>query len=143
MLNRKSNCTITYYIMVAGALFASMCCSNSNLSKSEQAVARDDLSAFQLEVKSEGGLGSVDRSGYTWLHKAAMHNADKISTYLIDQKLDVNAQTRIGLTPLHVAVEYGSKDVYLILKSNGARMDMVTKSGSDVSAYLKSFNRNW
>lgn len=53
-------------------------------------------------------LDQANARGETALHGAAGRGADVIAQFLIDQKVDLNARTRLNQTPLDVAMGKGS-----------------------------------
>lgn len=61
-----------------------------------------------------------DHSGWTVLHLAAMSGNESVVQFLVDLKIDTEANDRNGRTALHLAAMAGKKDVVELLISNGA-----------------------
>ena len=65
----------------------------------------------------------------TSINKAAKEgNIDAVKQHL-DAGVDVNAKDDEGQTPLHLAAEYGQKEVAVILITNGADVNAKTQIG--------------
>ena len=58
----------------------------------------------QLLLTDKAEVNARDKSGYTPLHWAVLHNQTELVKLLLSNKADVNAATDIGITPLLFAV---------------------------------------
>jgi serine/threonine-protein phosphatase 6 regulatory ankyrin repeat subunit B len=66
------------------------------------------VATLKLLVAAGQDLKQTNPGGETALHGAATRGADLIVQYLVDQKLDINARSSRGQTPLDVALGKGS-----------------------------------
>jgi ankyrin repeat protein len=66
------------------------------------------LESLKTLIAAGQPLDQTNARGETALHGAAGRGADLIAQYLIDQKVDLNARTRLNQTPLDVAMGKGS-----------------------------------
>lgn len=60
----------------------------------------------------------------TALHICAQHGLLVVAKLLLDFGLDINAQNKVGLTPLHVACKFQQIPAATLLLNHGARLDM-------------------
>lgn len=66
------------------------------------------LESVKVLIEAGQSLAQTNNRGETALHGAASRGADTIAKYLAEQKADLNARARTGLTPLDVAMGKGS-----------------------------------
>ena len=50
--------------------------------------------------------------------------ATEVVKLLIDNRADVNAKTKLGWTPLHLAAYYNAAEILLMLIDNGAKVNL-------------------
>jgi len=48
-----------------------------------------------------------------------MEGRNDVVEVLLGSKAEINAKTKTGVTPLHLAAEYGHKDVVELLRQHG------------------------
>lgn len=78
----------------------------------------------------------VDQGGLTSLHWAALFGLTDTAKILMDAKSDINAQTKTGETPLHLAAEKGKLEMVKYLLELGAKTDVRDKgAGGGASAF--------
>lgn len=76
--------------------------------KSTTGTESGALESLKTLIAAGQPLDQSNARGETALHGAAGRGADLIAQFLIDQKVDLNARTRLNQTPLDVAMGKGS-----------------------------------
>ena len=77
-------------------------------------------------------------SGRTALHKAAFWGHGNITAWLIEQKLDVNAQDFNGDSALHDAARFGHAECVKALAAAGADASLKNKKGQTAADVAKA-----
>ena len=90
-----------------------------------------DIAEYLIEARAE--MNPTDDDGWTPLHLATQHGKGSVTTLLIDNGANVNAQITgggwKGFSPLHLATYFGHKEVTSLLLKAGA--DMTIKNNQD------------
>jgi len=109
---------ITFFISACGGI--------------EKAVERGDLEAVSawLEIDPKA-IHTLNKQGYTLLHRAAQEGKEKMAELLIQKGISVDTRTRYGntLTPLHLAAEKGHLEMVTLLINNGADVNAAARRG--------------
>lgn len=93
-------------------------------------------SVVQLLVSKGAQPDLVDQGGLTSLHWAALFGLTDTAKILMDAKSDINAQTKTGETPLHLAAEKGKIELVKYLLECGCKTDIRDKgAGGGATAY--------
>ena len=87
------------------------------------AVYRDDNEAVLSFVNRGMDVNTVDPGGNTLLHVAARNGNDKLVAALLKQKANPNARSRVGDTPLMLAVYNGKAEAANALLAGGAQVN--------------------
>ncbi len=99
-----------------------------------------DTSTINLFVRyGYKPVGDVDADGYTLLHRALGSNQLATFNYLLERKADINAATKQGITPFHIAARLRGKegvDVLATMLLAGARINAVDASGHTPLFYI-------
>ncbi|TCD67856.1 SPT3 Dosage dependent suppressor of Ty-induced promoter mutations-like protein [Steccherinum ochraceum] len=89
-----------------------------------------------MDVPTAGSLPSADAiislataSGQTLLHLASRLNFSKVTQFLLDREIDLDARDRSGCTALHHAAMMGSTECARLLIEAGAALDIVDARG--------------
>jgi ankyrin repeat protein len=98
----------------------------------EDAVERGDLKAVRVWLeKDPEAIHTINKQGYTLLHRAAREGREKIAELLLQKGLFANTRMRYGnaLTPLHLAAEKGHLEMVKLLINNGADVNAGARRG--------------
>ena len=88
------------------------------------AVYRDDNETVMGLVYRGMDVNTVDPAGNTLLHVAARNGNDKLIASLLKQKANPNARSRVGDTPLMLAVYNGKAEAANALIAGGAQVNI-------------------
>lgn len=98
------------------------------------AVNRNCQSALEKMIENSIDLDCVDEDGYTLLHGTARYGCCGIARLLfekarVDKRLTSNVLSKHGMTPLHVASQYGQAEVAAVLLDNDADPSLTDQYG--------------
>lgn len=94
-------------------------------------LACDLLDAFILTLSIHPELAHVkDKKDQSILHWAVKKNRTEIVELLCRFNVDINAQTRQGLTALHLAAMQGNEDIFKSLIKCGANVETTANNGN-------------
>lgn len=80
------------------------------------AAERKMLSIVELLINVKHfDVNQKDSKSFTALHKACKSNATNIVTFLVDNKADIEAKGKSGITPLMTALESGNRETVIYL----------------------------
>ena len=85
----------------------------------------------------EAIISHASASGQTLLHLAARLNFTKVTQFLLDRDIDVDARDRNGCTALHHAAMMGSTECARLLIEAGAALDIVDARGKTAAEVAK------
>lgn len=85
----------------------------------------------------EAIISHASASGQTLLHLAARLNFTKVTEFLLDHDIDVDARDRNGCTALHHAAMMGSTECARLLIEAGAALDIVDARGKTAAEVAK------
>ena len=107
------------------------------------AAAMNDYKAIlAISHRNRSSLKRIDKYGYTALHYAAQHNFIDIVRFLLENGVDVDANT-CGATPLHRAAYRGSFDACKVLLEKGADVNAKDSSfGDNLTPIQKAYSQN-
>ncbi|KAH8107797.1 hypothetical protein BXZ70DRAFT_912659 [Cristinia sonorae] len=77
----------------------------------------------------ESIISHATNSGQTLLHFAARLNFTKVTQFLLDHEIDIDARDRSGCTALHHAAMMGATECARLLIEGGAALDIVDARG--------------
>ncbi|KAL3311470.1 hypothetical protein Ciccas_009952 [Cichlidogyrus casuarinus] len=84
----------------------------------------------------------TDMQGYTALHLSAEKNHRNVCSLLLKNRAFVNAKSKRGFTPLHLAAQAGNKELFIeLIKKHNAQVDILTNSKKN-SLHLAAMNGN-
>ena len=90
-----------------------------------QFIKNNDKQKYKAIIKGGINLHQKDSEGNTLLHTTCKYSNDSsLLTYLIEQKLNLNAQNKMKYTPLHIACENGNFEFVDILIKSGATITL-------------------
>jgi ankyrin repeat protein len=95
-----------------------------------KAAAVGDLEDVKGHIEKRKGiwLSTLDKWGWTALHRAVWNGHKEVVRYLLAKGADVNAhEVHYGETPLHMAVWDAYKEIAELLVANGANVDAKDK----------------
>ena len=81
-----------------------------------------------VSLISQEDIHHSDSHGWTSLHHAIDHQQINTVRYLLDRKVNINAQTNRGITPLIIACYHGCLEMIELLLTYAARMDIRTNN---------------
>lgn len=85
------------------------------------AASNNQVSMLMYLYLNEGlDVLSVDESGSTPLHWACYYSSEESANYLLSLKVDINAQDKDKVTPLHLATSKNAINIVKTLLRNGA-----------------------
>ena len=100
------------------------------MSVADAAMAEDKDTVLSL-LKQGGDVNAAQGDGMTALHWAAMHGDAALASTLLHAGGNVQATTRLGgYTPLHLAIQSGTRAVIDALVGRGADVNVRTSSGA-------------
>jgi len=110
------------------------------------AVLNGDLKKVVSLLKKDPNLiakyHSLTNSGTSLIRAAVVGRNSAIVQLLINKKLDVNKrETRKGITPLFVALEYADVNMTTILLKNGAKVNAANKEGETPLHVIRRGNK--
>jgi ankyrin repeat protein len=82
-----------------------------------------DKRTFDLLVAKGANIRTLDNDKSSLLHEAAACGKREIAEFLLAQKLDPNAKTTYGRTPLHTAVFNAQRPLAELLLASGVDVD--------------------
>jgi ankyrin repeat protein len=95
------------------------------------AATNGEVSRLEVMLTRRKVLANIDvrdpDSGWTALHFAARGGHVDFARILLKNKANVNAMGADGMTPLHLAAGWGTKEVVGLLLQEGADKDMICK----------------
>ncbi|QLI67461.1 uncharacterized protein G6M90_00g052210, partial [Metarhizium brunneum] len=95
-----------------------------------------------LLKEGKANVHAVDKDGLSALHVAARLFDDKIVSWLIKSRADVNALSNLHLTPLHMIADASHRDMLLMSKSSGLLvLDLLCDNGANINAENKDGSR--
>jgi ankyrin repeat protein len=101
-----------------------------------RAVGKGHNAVVTLLVAKGASPDLVDQGGLTALHWAALFGLVDTGKILMSASSDINAQTKTGETPLHLAAEKGKLEMVKYLLELGARTDIRDKgAGGGATAF--------
>lgn len=98
-------------------------------------------------LKNKADVNAKDRQGKIALHtcmnnysrhlvKGERSRAQSIAMLLLEHCADVNHQAHTGVTPVHLAVKAGRKEILDVLRKHGANLHAADKRGLTLMHYL-------
>ena len=85
-----------------------------------ESAKSDDLLACALALARGAKINTADSFGYTALHLACLYERLAIAKLLVEHNADINAQTPLANTPLHICCQQGDHDNVIWLLQRGA-----------------------
>lgn len=127
---------ITFFFCVFAALYAD----SANAEEIDwTTVSFEEAQKF---VQTGNEVNIFDEDGLTLLMKAVMNTSNSaVVNLLIDADVDVNAQTKEGVTALMVAARNGNLTAVKLLLNNGANVNATTKKGL-TALHIAMFSKN-
>lgn len=92
---------------------------------------------FKILNKQPEVVNTVDRDGYTALHKAAYNDFYELAQLLLKYKADVNAITEMKWTPLHSACKWNNAKTAALLLQHNTNINARSEGGT----YNSEFKR--
>ncbi|XP_042474517.1 potassium channel KOR1-like [Zingiber officinale] len=96
-----------------------------------------DLLQLKGLIKAGADPKNTDYDGRSPLHLAASRGFEDITSFLIQECVDINASDNFGNTPLFEAVKNGHDKVASLLYSNGAKLNLKDPSSHLCSAVAR------
>ena len=82
---------------------------------------------LHLDTRQLNGVFRALQHGNAALHLAAERGHEKVANLLLLNKAFVNAKSKVGVTPLHVAAQNGFNGlVKLLIEKHGATIDALS-----------------
>jgi len=92
---------------------------------------RNRKESMSLYLIGQGAnVRAVAVNDWPLLLYAAIYGQTETAKMLLDKKVDVNAQTREGIAPIHSATSFGRTDFVKMLVEHGAKIDIQTTEGA-------------
>lgn len=92
---------------------------------------------FKILNKQPEVVNTVDRDGYTALHKAAYNDFYELAQLLLKYKADVNAITEMKWTPLHSACKWNNAKTAALLLQHNTNINARSDGGSCNSEFKR------
>ncbi len=101
-----------------------------------EAVRKNDLSWLKELFEEQKGKLVPDSDGWTLLHYAmfikvkGLANECPVVDFLLEKGFDINAQTKTGQTPLHIAVREKNFPIFIVaINTKGIKLDLKDSRG--------------
>merc|ERR1711916_153157 len=97
--------------------------------KKQNKIKRSGFEGFLKAPKiSDKNINSIDEDGFAFIHRLLLHsNNHEVINYWIDKRnflsMDINIESRCGITPLSIALFYDDVDTVRSLLHAGAELD--------------------
>lgn len=107
------------------------------------AAGSNDVAVLQSLLDGGGDPNSLDKYGFTPLHKAAKHGATIAAQILLASGADPGRKTgtKAAATPLHYAAGYGSTEITKMLIEQGADVLAVDSKGETPAKWARGRTR--
>lgn len=97
------------------------------ISQEELIFENNDLISFQKLIQNPNfNINKPGSNKWTYLHRAVHFDCYEMVKYLVENGADVNAQTNIYLTPLHLCE---NEDIFHMLIKHGADINALSCTG--------------
>lgn len=116
----------------------------SDLTALQIAAQKKHWIAFDLLLIGGANVNAWNQNGETLLHEQARGSSSSISvtSKLLDQGANVEAQSSLGYTALQYAALAGNKAMFMFLLSRGAKVDILTPKGESLLHITPPLNNN-
>ncbi|XP_051157610.1 putative ankyrin repeat protein RF_0381 [Leptopilina boulardi] len=106
-------------------------CGHKAFYYSQDPCMRSLYSMHKIEIYLNNGGNTEDKDDnfYTLLHYAVKYNLYNVVLLLLDKESNVNAVTKLGETPLHLAAIERNGEIAQLLLQRGANINAITNSG--------------
>lgn len=91
-------------------------------------------------INQGANVRAVTVNDWPLLLYTAIYGQTETAKLLLDKKVDVNAQTREGIAPIHSATSFGRTDFVKMLVEHGAKIDIQTTEGAMPLAWARNTN---
>ncbi|XP_050945568.1 ankyrin repeat domain-containing protein EMB506, chloroplastic isoform X2 [Cucumis melo] len=88
-------------------------------------------------------IDSVDKDGFSALHKAIIGRKDAVIGHLLRKGASPHIKDKDGWTPLHIAIQSRNRDITKILLVNGADRDRRNKDGKTALDLSLCYGKNF
>lgn len=103
---------------------------NSEISPLVDAIRLQDVNEVGRLLSAYGHVDALMAYGRTSLHDAAENNCEKVANFLITNGADLEKHWMgPGLTPLQIAIEFGSLETVEVILNGGARVNALSMGG--------------